>query len=111
MFVISQSPTYKYPVTVYSPKEDGTGKEKREFTGIFKRLAVSEMKELTTQKNLDDLIFARAVLVGWEGVKDDAEQDVKFSETTLASLLDQVGVATAIAVAFTESLDGAPRKN
>lgn len=111
MFVITQTPSYKYPVVCYSPKADGTGQEKREFTGYFKRMTVSEITALTAQKDLNDVTFARAVLVGWEGVKDEAGSDVAFSQTALDGLLDQIGVATAIATAFNESLSGAPRKN
>lgn len=111
MFVISQSATYRYPVSFQSPKEDGTGFDENAFTAVFKRMSVPEIKKLTSKRDLDDVEFARAVMVGWADVVDEKGAEVKFTPALFETLLEKVGFATAVARAFTESLEAAPRKN
>lgn len=111
MFVISQSATYRYPVKFHSPKEDGTGNDENSFTAVFKRLSVPEIQELTGRRNLDDITFAKAVMVGWADVVDENGNPVPFSTHMFETLLNKLGFARAVTRAFTESLEDAPRKN
>lgn len=111
MFVISQSATYRFPVKFHTPKEDGTGTDENSFTAVFKRLSVPQIQELTSRRDLDDVEFARAVMVGWADVVDEKGEQVHFSQSMFETLLEKVGFASAVTRAFTASLEDAPRKN
>lgn len=111
MFVISQSATYRFPVKFHTPKEDGTGTDENSFTAVFKRMTVPEIQELTARRDLDDVNFARAVMVGWDDVVDQSGEKVEFSKAMFETLLTKVGFASAVTRAFTASLEDAPRKN
>lgn len=112
MFVIKQSPTFKWPVAVELPA-DGGKTQRHTFDAEFKRLGKAEMRQLweklNTAEGADEVI--RAVLVGWSGVTD-GDQPLPFSEAALSQLLDIPTVSGAILKAFTEAVSGeAARKN
>lgn len=114
-FVIKQSASYVWPVAVEFPG-DGGKIVRQTFDAEFKRLSQSRLKELgeqLTAGDLDDVTVAAEVLVGWpEGaIKDDEGEPIPFSDSALNELLDLPKVATAIVLAFYDSLAGAKRKN
>lgn len=111
-FVLKQSTTYTWPVTVEYPV-DGGRTEKSTFDGEFKRLSQARIKEMTAAVDsgeLTDVDIAEEVLVGWSGVTD-GEDEIPFSKSALAQMLDIPLVASAIVLAFFNSLTGAKRKN
>lgn len=110
MFVVKDSPTFKTAVTFYSLKEDGTGHDENKFTAIFKRLSISQVKELTSRQNLNDEEFAREVLAGWEIMGDDG-MPYPFTPENLDAQLERVGFAATITLRFTEAQRELPRKN
>ena len=112
-FKLDQSGTYKWPVTVEVPVDDGRH-DKQKFDGEFKRITQSrirEMGQLIETGDLTDVDLVKEVLVGWEGIEDDQGNELKFSQSKLKQLLDVPMVATAIATAFFDSIAGAKRKN
>ena len=124
-FVLKQSDTYSWPISFDVPA-DGGRQEKQTFDGEFKRLSQSRINEIkdkvqervsATERSLDtdgmitDQEIAEEILVGWEGVVDDKGEEVLFSETLKARLLDVPSVAAAVVVAYFTSLQGAKRKN
>lgn len=112
MFKITQTPTYFWPVKVKLPT-DGGQFEEQTFDAKFKRLPQSEvdtMRADVLDGKASDIPLARKLLVGWKGVMS-GEDDVPFSETARDQVLDIPGVATAVVVAFVESLSGARRGN
>lgn len=112
-FVLKQSNTYKWPVSIEIPV-DGGRHEKRTFDGEFKRTTQSrirEIGELIDTGDLTDIDLVTEVLVGWEGVNDEEGNIVKFSNNSLAQLCEIPMAATSIAKAFFESITGAKRKN
>ena len=113
MFVISQSSSYKWPVSVEFPV-DGGKTEKQTFDGEFKRLSQSRIDEVRKAVT-DDLItereFAKEVLVGWSGIVDSESGEVPFSERARDDLLNVPMVSNAIVMAFMNSLSGVKRKN
>lgn len=115
MFVIKKSATYRYPVTFSTPSEDGNGVEENSFTAIFKRLSETELQDFAEQAvkgKINDRQFVRAVLLGWEGIKEAADgPEVPFSKETRDKLLDIVGFGKAVARAFYASVEDASRKN
>jgi len=112
MFKITQTASYSWPVSVNIPTNGGLY-EKQTFDGDFKRLADSRLKEIrmaVEKEEMTDADFVREVMVGWKGVTDGTN-DVPFSESALAQLLDIPGVSGAIVTAVIESLSGLKRKN
>lgn len=114
-FVIKQSANYIWPVAVEFPG-DGGKVIRQTFDAKFKRLSQTRLKELgeqLTAGDLDDVAVAAEVLIGWpEGaIKDDEGEPIPFSDSALNELLDVPKVASAIVLAFYDSLAGAKRKN
>lgn len=111
-FVLSQSSTYSWPVTVEFPV-DGGKTEKQTFDAEFKRLPQSRIKEIALAidaNETNDIDIAQEVLVGWSGVTDGSSE-IPFSDKALKQLLDVPLVATSIVVAFFSSMSGGKRKN
>jgi len=121
-FVLKQSASYTWPITLVLPV-DGGRREKHTFDGEFKRLPQTRINEIVRQARamergkladdeaLEDQDAAREVLIGWAGVVDDDAKDIPFSDTALAQLLEIPTVAGQIVRAWFESLEVAKRKN
>lgn len=124
-FVLKQSSSYSWPVTVKLPA-DGGKFEKQTFDAQFKRLPQARINEIqvdvqtrikAAERNepleggINDQSIADELLVGWEGVVDGDGDAVTFSEAVKQQLLDIPTVASAIIVAYFESLAGVKTKN
>ena len=112
-FVLKQSNTYKWPVSIEIPV-DGGKHQRHTFDGEFRRITqsrVREMGQLIEAGDLNDVDVVNEVLIGWDGIDDDDGNPVKFSKVALSQLVDVPLVATAIATAFFDSIAGAKRKN
>ena len=121
-FVLKQSASYTWPITLILPV-DGGRREKHTFDGEFKRLPQTRINEivrlaremergrLNEDDALEDQDAAREVLAGWSGVVDDDGKEVPFSDGTLTQLLEIPTVAGQIVRAWFESLEVAKRKN
>jgi ethanolamine utilization protein EutP (predicted NTPase) len=121
-FVLKQSATYKWPVTILLPV-DGGKKEKHTFDAEFRRLPQSRTEELVTQLKMqeradidpDQILLmkdaAKEILVGWSGVQDDSGEEIPFSEAALEQVLEIQMVAAQIILGWFNSLEVAKRKN
>jgi len=112
-FVLKQSDTYSWPIAFDIPV-DGGRMQRQTFDGEFRRLSQSRITEIGQQikgEEITDADLAAEVLIGWSGVTDDEGKDVPFSQKALDQLLDVPMLASAITVAYFESLRGAKRKN
>lgn len=112
MFVLSKSASYSWPVAVSLPTAGGKF-ETHTFDVTFKRLTQARIKEFVEKSEElgGDDSFCREVVVGWQGIVDEAGQQVPFSEMALAQLLDVPMVAKKIVTAYLESVSGAKIKN
>jgi len=124
-FVLKQSSSYSWPVTVKLPA-DGGKFEKQTFDAQFKRLPQARINEIqvdvqtrikAAERNepleggINDQSIADELLIGWDGVVDGDGDAVTFSEAVKQQLLDIPTVASAIIVAYFESLAGVKTKN
>lgn len=124
-FVLKQSASYKWPVSVKLPA-DGGKFDKQTFDAEFKRLPQARINEIQAEVQLrikaaernepvdngiTDQSIANELLVGWSGVVDAEGDEVPFSESTKQLLLDIPTVASAIIVAYFDSLTGTKAKN
>lgn len=106
-FVRKKSSTFKWPVTVEFPV-DGGRFESESFDAVFKRIGRKEFQKLLDKGDLD---LIEAVLVGWEGVKDESAKDIPFTSAALKDMLDDPCFTKGIITAYLASLEGAKAKN
>jgi hypothetical protein len=121
----SANGSYLWPVSVDFPV-DGGGTDTLLFDAKFKRLPQSKTEELVLiairnaqslqvgkdpDPNASDRAIAAEVVVGWQGIKDDNDEEVPFSQSNLNALLEFPGAAGAIAKAWFESINGKKAKN
>lgn len=121
-FVLKQSSTYTWPVTLVLPV-DGGRREKHTFDAEFRRLPQSRINEIikvaramergkaADDELLEDQDAAKEILAGWSGVVDDNNKDVPFSDAAVGQLLEIPTVAGQIVRSWFESLEVAKRKN
>jgi len=124
-FVLDQSSSYSWPVSLRLPA-DGGKREKSSFDAVFQRLPqtrINEIQQLVQQRvkavesgeDLDngvtDQSIADEILVGWSGVVDADGDEVPYSETLKAQLLDVPMMASALIEAYFASLVELKRKN
>jgi hypothetical protein len=104
--------TYKWPVKVMIPV-DGGKKEKQEFTAVFKRYQKDAIP--TSEDGAEDeergIEFFKAILVGWSGIKDDAGEEIPYSEENLLKYLAVPVFTHAVVEAYQNSNNMAKEKN
>jgi len=121
-FVLKQSDSYSWPVTLIIPV-DGGRREKHTFDAEFKRLPQTRINEIVRQAKgisegnsdesamLEDQSACAEILVGWSNVIDDSGEQIPFSAKALNQLLELPTIAAQIIRAWSESLEVAKRKN
>lgn len=121
-FVLKQSATYTWPVTLILPVNGGR-REKHTFDAEFRRLPQTRINEivklaqlqeqgkLPDDEELRDQDAAKEILAGWKNVVDDDGEDIPFSDSRLAELLEIPTVAGQIVRTWFESLEVAKKKN
>ncbi len=128
MFILDQSESYSWPVTVRVPQDGGRFRSFT-FDALFKRVSQERREQLGRQlmrqkRTWDDGLMdnefltprqiADELLVGWSGIMDtegEGAQQVPFSEKVKAQLLNIGDVADAILDAWNASIPGAKAKN
>jgi hypothetical protein len=121
-FVLQQSESYSWPITIILPV-DGGRREKHTFDGEFKRLPQSRINEIiklaramelgriAEDEELNDQEAAQEVLVGWSGIQDFDGNEIPFTQKALAELLEIPTLASQIVKAWFESIEVGKRKN
>tara|TARA_R100001443_G_scaffold62527_1_gene72440 strand:- start:967 stop:1311 length:345 start_codon:yes stop_codon:yes gene_type:complete len=112
-FTLKQSNTYRWPVQIDIPV-DGGKHERHTFDAEFKRVTQSRIREMGEQienNEITDADLVTEVLLGWDGINDEDGNAIKFSQKSLADLVDIPMLATSISKSFFDSLAGAKRKN
>jgi len=124
-FVLKQSDSYTWPVSIKLPANGGK-RERQTFDAEFKRLPQSRINEIQrevqqrvkanekgedTGEGVSDQSIADEILVGWDGIVDGDGEPVPFSNAVKAQLLDVPMMAGALVAAYFESLVEQKRKN
>lgn len=124
-FVLKQSASYKWPVTFKLPI-DGGRYEKQTFDAEFKRLPqarIDEIQEAVQDRaravannqepegQVNDRSVADEILIGWSNVLDEDGDEIPFTAANKQALLEVPALASAIIVAFFESVTGNKLKN
>ena len=100
-FVRKKVKTFKWPVEVKEPSDSKPGEfEASEFTAVFKRAKMSELKQLDNEEGVELL---KRVMVGWEGVTDEAGKDIKFSASELEDFADNIDWLKSVISAYTKT--------
>ena len=124
-FVLKQSDSYSWPVSIKLPA-DGGKRERQTFDAEFKRLPQSRINEIqelvqkqikatergeATASEISDQSIADEILVGWDGIVDGEGEPVPYSKASKAMLLDIPMMAGALISVYFESLVEQKRKN
>jgi hypothetical protein len=123
-FILKQSSSYSWPVAIRMPA-DGGKREKQSFEAEFKRLPQSRIAEIQAMaqklvkaaeageqlEGISDVSVADEVLVGWSGILDEDGEEVPYSETNKAILLEVPLMAASLVQAYFASLTDEKRKN
>lgn len=112
-FVLKQSDTYSWPVTFDVPV-DGGRHDKQTFDASFKRMPQKWIRDIAKRIEADEVVdidVAHQVLVGWSGVTDDTGKEIPFSQKALDQVLDVPTLASAIVLAYFNSVTGVKVKN
>jgi|TARA_R100000084_G_C4608514_1_gene126823 hypothetical protein len=121
-FVLKQSDSYSWPVTLVIPV-DGGRREKHTFDAEFKRLPQTRINEIIKQARamergrfsedemLEDQTACAEILIGWSNVVDSKGEEIPFSVKALDQLLELPTIAGQIVRAWFESLEVAKKKN
>ena len=97
----------KWPITVTSPSDGGKWKDET-FTGVFKKLGIKEIQDLSKK---GDLQLVKDVLEGWEDIKDEDGNDVAFTKKELDQFLNDINFIKGTTRAIVDLTNGAPEKN
>jgi hypothetical protein len=106
-FVLKKTASYKWEVKVEVPV-DGNRFETQAFEAVFKKISRSSFNDLVDKG--DDALVGE-ILLGWEGIADEAGKDVPFTEKNKQQLCDDPYVLRALIQAYADSLTGAAAKN
>lgn len=104
MLKIVVNPEFRSPVKVYVP--GGTGQQEGEFTVRFRALTLSEQAGYDTSNADGTDQFLRAVVLGWDGLTDDAGQPFEFNDANFALLLDLQYFRVALVQAYFSATSG-----
>lgn len=106
-FVLKKTASYKWEVKVEVPV-DGNRFETQAFEAVFKKISRSSFNDLVDKG--DDALVGE-ILLGWEGITDEAGKDIPFTEKNKQQLCDDPYVLRALITAYADSVTGAPAKN
>lgn len=106
-FVLKKTASYKWEVKVEVPV-DGNRFETQAFEAVFKKISRSSFNDLVDKG--DDALVGE-ILLGWEGVTDEAGKEIPFTEKNKQQLCDDPYVLRALITAYADSVTGAPAKN
>jgi len=124
-FVLKQSDSYTWPVSIKLPANGGK-RERQTFDAEFKRLPQSRINEIqeevqkrikAVERNeqpadeISDVSIADEILVGWDGIVDGDGEAVPYSKAAKAQLLEVPMLAGALITTYFESLAEQKQKN
>ena len=124
-FVLKQSDSYTWPVSIKLPANGGK-RERQTFDAEFKRLPQSRINEIQREVQLrikaaergediadgvSDQSIADEILVGWDGIVDGDGEPIPFSNAMKTQLLDVPMMASSLVTSYFESLVEQKRKN
>ena len=120
MFVLTEGPiTVSRTVTIKKPV-DGEAFKEEKFKATFEIIGQEEFQEITgvgsdlqaVLAHADtDKALLRRVLVGWDGVNNEAKDPIEFSEDVRDNLIDINYVKVGLVRAYMEAMNGRKIKN
>ena len=106
-FIRKKVKTFKWPINVQEPIDGGTF-DTSTFDATFKRVGRAEFAKLSDKSEFELL---KAVLVGWDGIDDEAGKPVPYSLEAAKELSDDHYWIRGVLRAYTETFDGAKQGN
>lgn len=106
-FIAKKVKTFKWPVTIEEPSDGGTF-DTSTFDATFKRIGRSAFTKLSEKSEYELL---KAVIVGWDGIDDEAGKPIPFSLDGLKEFCDDPYWIRGVLKAYTETFEGAKAGN
>lgn len=105
MLKITANPEFSHKVKVHVPVDGGHIEQ--EFTARFRVVPWSELQDAER----DPAEQVRRVWVGWEGIVDDNDQPIPFSDIMRDRFIDMLFVRVPVLTAYVSAVSGAKRGN
>jgi len=105
MLKISRNPEFTHEVTVRVPVDGGFSDQK--FRARFRMVPWGELCAIEN----DPEAQARMVLVGWEGIVDDDDTPIPYSDAARDQLLGMLFMRVPILRTYVDAVAGAKRGN
>ena len=105
MLKIARNPEFTHEVSVRVPVDGGFAEEK--FRARFRMVP---WNELCAVEN-DPEAQAQMVLIGWEGIVDDDDNPIPYSDAMRDQLLGMLFMRVAILRTYIDAVSGAKRGN
>ncbi|RID89678.1 hypothetical protein D2N39_21940 [Gemmobacter lutimaris] len=109
MFKLLQKPEFSHTVKLSVPVDGGH--DTQTFTARFRALPVSEVTAHDTMTAEGTATYLREILTGWEGVVDDAGEEIAFNDATRDRMIDLPFVRVALLETYNAAMLGAKRGN
>ena len=106
-FILTQKPTFKAPVKVFMPNDNG-GHTESTFKATFRLI---DIDELTSLRELKPAEVLRKVMVGFDELIDEDKNKVEFNEDNFSALLLIPQAVSAAYRSFQDNLIIAKEKN
>ena len=106
-FILKKTASLTWPVTVKKGSNGGKFKEYK-FNAVFKEVGRERFNELIDE---GDEALGEEILLGWEGIQDEAKAEIPFNPENKKALLDDFTVMKAIITAYGEMITGGSEKN
>ena len=105
MLKIARNPEFTHEVTVRVPVDGGFADQK--FKARYRMVPWNDLGAIEN----DPESQARMVLIGWEGIVDDEEQPIPYSDAMRDQLLGMLFMRVAILRVYVDAVAGAKRGN
>lgn len=105
MLKIAQNPEFSHKVTVRIPVDGGHVEQS--FTARFRHVPWKELEAV--YQDID--AQARLVWIGWEGIVDDDDNPIPFSDAARDRLIEMRFIVLPVLRAYVDAVTGAKRGN
>lgn len=109
MFTLKEHNTFEWPVSVKMPGANGE-QVTAQFLATFNLMRLDKVREIQQKASAEggdsDAATIRAVLIGWDNVRDEAGNMVPFSDEALELMTQLPPVKLAILKAYFGAITG-----
>ena len=109
MFIKASNPTFTHVVKVKVPIDGGHADQ--DFKATFKVLPIDKSSEFDLREGASSTEFLRTVVIGMDGIVDDANQPVPYSDALRDEIVAIPYARAALVRTYFEAIGGAAAGN